>query len=83
MSTSLDQSTETRDAPVARQPEPSGSDVYREALSLWLEWNRAYEHVTARMFDARHDPAALQELMDQADELRRQAVARSELLLRA
>jgi hypothetical protein len=82
MSASLDQRPLIGDDPVARQTGPSCSvNSYREALSMWLAWNRAYEQLTARMFDSRHDPAALQELMDQADELRRRAIERSEGLL--
>lgn len=54
---------------------------WREALVMWLRWNQAYEHVTERMFQAGHNPAQLQELMDQMDDLRREAVAQSQQLL--
>lgn len=54
---------------------------WREALVLWLRWNQAYEHVTERMFQAGHNPAQLQEMMDQMDDLRREAVAQSQQLL--
>lgn len=54
---------------------------WREALLLWLRWNQAYEHVTERMFQAGQNPAQLQELMDQMDELRREAINQSRQLL--
>lgn len=54
---------------------------WREALVLWLRWNQAYEHVTEQMFQAGQDPARLQQLMDQMDDLRREAVAQSQQLL--
>lgn len=54
---------------------------WREALVLWLRWNQAYEHATERMFQAGQDPAQIEQLMDQMDELRRQAVAQSHQLL--
>lgn len=54
---------------------------WREALLLWLRWNQAYEHVTERMFQAGQNPAQLQAMMDQMDELRREAIAQSQQLL--
>lgn len=54
---------------------------WREALVLWLRWNQAYEHVTERMFQSGQNPARLQEMMDQMDDLRREAVVQSQQLL--
>lgn len=54
---------------------------WRDALVLWLQWNRAYEHVTQHMFDARQDLSELQTLMDRADRLRSEAIALSRELL--
>jgi len=54
---------------------------WREALVLWLRWNQAYEHVTEQMFQAGQNPAQLQDIMDQMDDLRREAVAQSQQLL--
>lgn len=54
---------------------------WREALVLWLRWNQAYEHATERMFQSGHSPAQLQEMMDQMDDLRREAVEQSQQLL--
>ncbi len=65
--------------------EPAYADDYRSranaALSLWLRWNEVYEQVTKAMFDQRRDLAQLQQTMDLADELRRQAVAMTQELL--
>ncbi len=54
---------------------------WREALVLWLRWNQVYERVTEQMFAIGDDPARLQALMDEADGLRRQAIALSQELL--
>lgn len=54
---------------------------WREALVLWLRWNQVYERVTEQMFAIGDDPARLQTLMDEADGLRRQAIALSQELL--
>jgi hypothetical protein len=71
----------------ASRPAPGGEGIsdlqlrWREALVLWLRWNQAYEHVAEQMLQAGHDPARLEQLMDQMDELRREAVAQSHQLL--
>jgi hypothetical protein len=54
---------------------------WREALVLWLRWNRAYEQLTARMFNSHRDPDQLQAILDDADQLRSEAMARSHELL--
>ena len=51
------------------------------ALRLWLEWNEAYEDLTAQMFQAGGDFAQMEALADQLDQLRQQAVAASRELL--
>jgi hypothetical protein len=53
----------------------------REALSLWVRWNEVYQQVTAAMFDQRQNLEQLQQTMDLADELRRQAVRLTQELL--
>jgi hypothetical protein len=75
--------------PVSRPHDPPGREGgitdhevrWREALVLWLRWNEAYEHVTARMFESGPDASQLESLMDQMDELRRQAISLSHDLL--
>jgi len=51
------------------------------ALRLWLEWNEAYEDLTAQMFQAASDFARMEALADHLDQLRQQAVAASRELL--
>lgn len=51
------------------------------ALRLWLDWNEAYERLTARMFQAAGDFARMEALADEIDQLRQQAVAASRELL--
>jgi len=61
-------------------------DLGREALRLWLKWNTAHEQLTAAMFQSRHDPARMAELMQEMDHLeqvRWRAVELSEELLEA
>ena len=69
-----------RDAP-AGSGEASVAQRYQDALLLWLRWNNAYERVTAAIYDSRQDPCEQEELMDQMDQLRQQAVAMSHELL--
>ncbi|NQT37841.1 MAG: hypothetical protein HQ581_10150 [Planctomycetes bacterium] len=52
-----------------------------EALRMWLRWNEAHEQLTAQMFQAGSDPARLDDLAEQVDQLRRQAVAASHEVL--
>lgn len=51
------------------------------ALRLWLDWNEAYERLTARMFQAAGDFARMEALADEIDQFRQQAVAASRELL--
>jgi hypothetical protein len=82
MASVLESHCEQRDAPVhAAMDSADSSARYREALSLWLDWNRAYETVTAQMFDNRGDVAAMREMMDRMDEVRRRAVELSQALI--
>lgn len=53
----------------------------KQALTLWLRWNAAYEQTTARMFQPGANIDSLQQVMDEMDELRRQAIALSRDLL--
>jgi len=61
----------------ARVPAP-----WQEALQRWLQWNEAYEELTARMFQAKDDLERLEALADQLDGVRQEAVAASRALLR-
>ena len=54
---------------------------YQDALLLWLRWNSAYERSTAALYDARQNPREQEEIMDQMDQLRQQAVNLSRELL--
>ncbi|MCH8046404.1 MAG: hypothetical protein IID44_22065 [Planctomycetes bacterium] len=72
--------------PVCREnPSLSGApnlgERYQDALLLWLRWNNAYERVTATLYDARHDPRKQEQLLDEMDQLRQQAVDFSRELL--
>ncbi|REJ68157.1 MAG: hypothetical protein DWQ31_08460 [Planctomycetota bacterium] len=67
-----------------RGDEKTADDLaWQEALMLWLSWNRAYERLTAKMCRAGQDQEKLEQLMDEMDQLRVQAIDRSEALLRA
>jgi hypothetical protein len=54
----------------------------REALSMWLRWNAAYELLTSKMFEKRQNLEELQRTLDLADEMRRSAVELTQKLLR-
>ena len=57
------------------------ADEFREALSLRLEWNRAYETVTTQMFANRNDVVAMRDLMDRMEVVRHKAVELSRSLM--
>ena len=53
----------------------------QDAIRSWLAWNAAYEELTARMFQAAHDPARIEALAEEVDRMRRRAVAASRTLV--
>jgi hypothetical protein len=53
----------------------------RETLSLWLQWNEAYENATQAMCRPGQTQEQLESLMDDMDQLRRRAIATSRELL--
>lgn len=55
----------------------------RDALALWMRWNETFERSTAEMFASRSDPTALQDIMDQMDNMRHSAVTASQRVLDA
>ena len=61
---------------------PPVAEPYQKALRLWLQWNQAYENVVTRMFRAGEDRKALEDIMDQMDWLRKDAVELSRHLLK-
>lgn len=68
----------------AEQSESRGAELpssCAEALHLWLRWNSAYEHVTEEMFHAGQDQRKMEALMDEMDQLRRQAIDLSRSVL--
>ena len=85
----MDASLSSDGLPIApsHRPSPAGGDQaalrdrYQDALLLWLRWNNAYERVTAAIYDARQDPKKQEQLMDEMDQLRQQAVEISHELL--
>jgi hypothetical protein len=83
MASSLD----THRQPSAAAPQSAQGrvnlDNHRHALSLWLEWNRAYESITVQMFAHRNDASAMRDLMDQMEEIRHKALDLTRSLLAA
>lgn len=72
----------TREMATTEQNVPLGlAERYQEALTLWLRWNDAQEHIDANLFAARHDIQQATELLDQLDRLRQRAVKLSSQLL--
>jgi hypothetical protein len=75
------------DAPVVtatETPPPSAADTdpaWRDALQLWLRWNTAHTELTSRMFEVQHNSAMMEDLLDQVEQLRLEAVKLSEQLI--
>ena len=55
--------------------------AFRDALTLWLRWNQAHEQITRALFDSGKPDQQLEDLMDQLDRMRKQAVELSEGLI--
>ena len=55
--------------------------AFRDALTLWLQWNQAHEQITRALFDSGKPDQQLEDLMDQLDRMRKQAVKLSEGLI--
>ena len=68
----LDEADEASDA----------TDAWREALKLWLRWNQAHVQITQTLFDDGKPSQRLEDVMDQLESMRKQAVAISEDLIR-
>ncbi len=56
---------------------------YQEALLLWVRWNDAHERITGALFRSDQDPQAIEQALDQLDQLRAEAVRLSQQLLDA
>lgn len=56
-------------------------EPWREALMLWLSWNKTYEKVTERMYREHSNQEKLQDMMDEMDQLRWRAVNLAEQLV--
>jgi hypothetical protein len=54
----------------------------REVLQLWLRWNEESQQLTARMFAERDNSDKLQQMLDDVDRLRMEAVAASQEILK-
>ena len=71
-------------AVTATQTPTSAADTepaWRDALQLWLRWNTAHTELTSRMFEVQHNSAMMEDLLDQVEQLRLQAVKLSEQLI--
>ena len=55
--------------------------AWREALRLWLRWNQAHDQITRALFENGKPSQKLEDVMDQLDSMRKQAVALSEDLI--
>ena len=70
--------------PAAEMSQPPGAGTgppWRDVLQLWLRWNAAHIGLTSRMFDFEHNSAMMEDLLDQVEQLRHEAVRRSEQLI--
>ena len=57
------------------------TDAWREALKLWLRWNQAHVQITQTLFEDGKPSQKLEDIMDQLESMRKQAVALSEDLI--
>ena len=57
------------------------ANAWREALRLWLRWNQAHDQITRTLFEDGKPSQKLEDVMDQLDSMRKQAVTLSEELI--
>ena len=57
------------------------TDAWREALKLWLRWNQAHVQITQTLFEDGKPSQKLEDVMDQLESMRKQAVSLSEDLI--
>jgi hypothetical protein len=67
--------------PVSTEVDQLDDAPWLKALRLWLEWNHAFEKATSRMFAGGDDHQRIEDMMDQVDRLRHEAVQLSEELI--
>ena len=60
----------------------NATDAWRDALKLWLRWNQAHVQITQTLFEDGKPSQKLEDVMDQLEGMRKQAVALSEDLIR-
>ena len=66
---------------IAFRGAPLTEERYRKALSMWLRWNDAHEEATTQMFSAGRRVELIEDVLDQIDQLRHEAVLLSRQLL--
>ena len=74
-----DQCSALDEADVKSPQQPA--TAWRDALQLWLQWNKAHEQVTKSLFDDGNPSQKIEDAMDQLDRMRKQAVTLSEGLI--
>ena len=57
------------------------TDAWGEALKLWLRWDQAHVQITQTLFEDGKPSQKLEDIMDQLESMRKQAVALSEDLI--
>ena len=59
------------------------ASLWREAVMLWLSWNRTQERLSAKMLRVESSPEKLAALREEMESLRSQAIDLSEKLMKA
>ena len=65
----------------AQDSQKGENERWKEALMLWLSWDRTQKKLTERMFKPGQNPQKLEAMMDEQEQLRRSAIHLSEKLL--
>ena len=61
--------------------QPNDAMALRETLKLWLTWNKAHQAVTSQLFKDGKPGQQAEDMMDELDRMRLQAVESSERLI--
>jgi hypothetical protein len=66
---------------ICREMDLVPNTLVQQALVLWLRWNDGFEKVTEQMYSAGLEREQAEQVLDELDQVRREAVRLSQVIL--